>query len=418
MLSTIAIAAIGSRGDVAPMTGLGVRLRQAGHRVVIAAYPMFADLITGCGLRFREIPLLLDISPGAGHYQGSAVKGLAEFFGPDGMRKMGQGLLAALRDEPADILLLSPLSELAGHPLAEAKEIPSIGLRLQPLSATTAYLPSTLGFRSAGAFGNRFGSDAGAWTIDHLYGRVVAEFRRDLGLPAQSTRGLRRQRTEAQWPVLHGYSPSILPAPADWRTGLDVVGYWWPAPIADWQPPPVLTDFLAAGPAPVCISFGSIITTARRAEQLSDIVGRALRQAGVRGVIQGGWTGVEVFSEDILTVGDIPHDWLFPQMAAVAHHCGAGTTAAALRAGVPAVALPNPIYDQPFWARRLSALGACATIIPQRRLNADRLAQAIRTVVAEPPLRGNAQRIARRMAAEDGTARVLTAVESKLRQSA
>lgn len=414
-MSTVAIAAIGSRGDVAPMTGVGVRLQQAGHRVVVAAYAIFADLITGCGLEFREVPLDITVT---NHYEGNAAKGLAEFFGPGGMRIMGEGVLAALRDESADVLLLSPLSELAGHALAEAKGIPSVGLRLQPLSATTAYPPTVLGYWSAGAVGNRIASDAAAWVVDYVYGQVVAEFRRGLGLPCRSARALRRERTVARWPVLHGYSPSILPRPADWRTGLDVVGYWWPAPVTDWQPPEALTDFLAAGPAPVCISFGSMMTTARRAEQLAGIVRRALKQAGVRGLVQAGWTGVEVVDDDVLTIGDVPHDWLFPQVAAVAHHCGAGTTAACLRAGVPAVALPNPIYDQPFWARRLGDLGASAAIIPQRKLTADRLAQAIRTAVADPQLRRTTQSFAGRMAGDDGTTTVLTTVESLLDQAA
>ena len=64
-MSTVAIAAVGSRGDVGPLTGVGVALQDAGHRVVVAAYTPFADLITGCGLEFRELPA--DFTPGADH---------------------------------------------------------------------------------------------------------------------------------------------------------------------------------------------------------------------------------------------------------------------------------------------------------------------------------------------------------------
>jgi hypothetical protein len=86
--------------------------------------------------------------------------------------------------------------------------------------------------------------------------------------------------------VLHGYSPHILPRPSDWRPGLDVVGYWWPALVADWTLPPVLSDFLAAGPPPVFIGLGSTVTTESQAEHLSTVVGRAPRLAGVRGIVQ------------------------------------------------------------------------------------------------------------------------------------
>jgi UDP:flavonoid glycosyltransferase YjiC (YdhE family) len=137
-VSTIAIAAVGSHGDVAPLTGLGVRLLDAGHRVLMAAYTPFADLITGSGLEFPEIPA--DFTPGADHTD-NAAKAVVSLFSPAGMRDLGHAILAAFLDEPADVLLLPPLSELAGHPLAEAKGIPSVGVRLQPLSASSAYPP-------------------------------------------------------------------------------------------------------------------------------------------------------------------------------------------------------------------------------------------------------------------------------------
>lgn len=411
-MSTVAIAAVGSRGDVAPLTGVGVRLRAAGHRVVMAAYTPFAGLVTGCGLEFRDLPA--DFTPGADHADATSRETFAAVFGPRGVRDTGRLVLDALGDVPADMLLLAPLAELAGHPLAEAKGIPSLGVRLQPLSATAAYPPSVLGAWTAGARGNRFAADAGAWVVDRLYGGVVAEFRRDLGLLDVAARTLRRRRTDARWPVLHGYSPVVLPRPADWRPGLDAVGYWWPPLDPDWQPPQTLTDFLSAGPAPVYFGLGSTVATAPRAGELAEIITRALRQAGVRGVVQSGWAGLAVHGDDVLTIGEAPHEWLFPQMSAVVHHCGAGTTAAALRAGVPTIAVPGPVGDQPFWARRLAGLGASAATIPQRRLTADNLAEAIRLTVDAPELRCTTARIADRMAGEDGAARVVAAVETLL----
>lgn len=411
-MSTIAIAAVGSRGDVAPLTGVGMRLQQAGHRVVLAAFTPFKELITGCGLEFRNMPV--DFTPGADHVETHPAKALLTLWGPSGVREMGQALLSALADVPADILLLPPLAELAGHPLAEAKGIPSIGVRMQPISATAAYPPTVLGAWSAGSLGNRTASDAGAWVVDRLYGQVVAGFRRDLGLPKESVRGLRRARTHAQWPVLHGYSPYILPRPLDWRSGLEVVGYWWPTPVASWEPPDVLADFLAAGPPPVFVGFGSTTTTERQAEHLSIVVSNALRLAGMRGVVQSGWAGLEVSGDDVLTIADVPHDWLFPQMAAIAHHCGAGTTAASLRAGVPSIAMPGPMGDQPFWARRLQQLEVSAATITQRRLTAQPLAEAIRTAVNNHQLRSNTEQLATLIDQEDGAAAVLATVESLL----
>lgn len=393
------MVAIGSRGDVAPLTGLGVRLLQQGHRVTIAAYTPFQSLITDCGLGFREIRS--EFEPTAEQSEVSPARSIAKFLAPNGMRAVGQAIIEALRNHPVDVLLLSPFAELAGHPLAEAAGVPAIGVRLQPFSATAAHPPAVLGGWSAGPRGNRAAAHTGAWLIDRTYAAVVAGFRRELGLPAVSARIMRRRRTDDDWPVLHGYSPHVSKAPSDWRAGLSVTGYWWPPLPAGWRPPVELVEFLDAGSAPVFVGFGSLMVNTERAEQLSEIVTEALRLAGVRGVVQAGWAGLSASSDDVLPIGEVPHEWLFPRMAAVAHHCGAGTTAAGLRAGVPTIAIPVA-GDQSFWATRLSGIGVCAATVPYRRLTATRLADAIRATVANRELAATTTVMADRLAGEDG----------------
>ena len=108
------------------------------------------------------------------------------------------------------------------------------------------------------------------------------------------------------------------------------------------------------------------------AERAGELAAEAGRRAGVRLVIQAGAAGLAQAgqsSPDVIGIGDVPHDWLFPQMAAVVHHAGAGTTGAGLRAGVPAVTVPM-LGDQPFWAARLARLGVGPRPIPYRRLSA------------------------------------------------
>jgi sterol 3beta-glucosyltransferase len=105
-----------------------------------------------------------------------------------------------------------------------------------------------------------------------------------------------------------------------------------------------------------------------------------------------------------------PHDWLFPQMAAVVHHGGAGTTAAGLRAGIPSIICPF-FGDQPFWGRRVAALGAGPAPIPQQQLTAERLAQAITHTITTPSMRQSAERIAAQLAEEDGIAQAIGQIE-------
>lgn len=407
--------AVGSRGDVAPLTGLGAALRRCGHDVAIAAYTPFANMVTNSGATFLELPAALP-APAAGEDEVDPMKGLAEFASRKGMRALAFDILDAVTDEPADLLLLSPLAEMAGHPLAEAKAIPSMGVRLQPLSPTAAHPPAVLGAWSAGAHGNRAAAHAGAWVLDRLYGTVVRDVRQQLGLPRQATRRLRGQHTASGWPVLHGYSTHVAPRPTDWRPGLQVTGYWWPTLDDSWGPPTALTDFLAAGPAPIFVGFGSMMTSPARAEQLSDLIGAAARLAGVRVIAQAGWAHLAVDDNAMLTIGDTPHDWLFPRVAAVAHHCGAGTTAAALRAGRPAIALPA-YGDGPFWATRLRQLGVSAATINQRHLTTEKLAAAMRTAVADSQIRCRATQLRALLATEDGTASAVTAIGTVLHRS-
>ncbi len=412
-MATVVIAAFGTRGDVAPLTGIGRRLEQAGHKVVLSAPSEFGELIAGCGLRCvpHDVDLGIDVDLSDVNPRKAAMR----FLSPSGMRATGEALLSALRDEPADMLVLSPFAELAGHPLAEARGIPSLGVRLQPLSTTGRHPPAILGAWSAGPVLNRTAGRLATAAVDRVYSGTVAAFRDRLGLPRMSARAARRRRTEAGWPILHGFSPGVVPRPRDWRPGLEVVGYWWPPRPLGWQPPGELVSFLEAGAPPVFLSRGSVVMTRAESVRLAELVGPALRAAGVRGVVQAGWAGLDAGSEDILTIGDVPHDWLFGKVAAVAHACGAGTTAAGLRAGVPAIPIPEPVGDQPFWARRLRELGVGPPPLSRRRLTVERLATAVDAALTEPSYRAGAERLAARIAGEDGAGEVVAAVERLLR---
>jgi sterol 3beta-glucosyltransferase len=152
-------------------------------------------------------------------------------------------------------------------------------------------------------------------------------------------------------------------------------------PAAGWTPPADLERFLAAGPPPGFVGFGS--RNPADAARLTAVVADARRQAGVRMVIQAGWADLGAALQDddeVLVIGEAPHDWLFPKMAAVVHHAGAGTTAAGLRAGTPTVSVPM-ITDQPFWASRVTALGAGPQAVPYKKLTAEALGAAISDAV-------------------------------------
>ncbi|MFD7661728.1 glycosyltransferase [Streptomyces sp. NPDC059788] len=412
----ILITAAGSYGDVAPYTGLGARLREAGHSVALAADASYAQLVRAAGLEFRPLPA------DPRREQGGAPRGQRELMRRAAafVRELGPGVADAAA-QGADVLLLSATTAPLGRHVAEAMGIPSLDLPLQPNAPTGDFPPVVAGTRSLGRRGNRAAGRFSLRVVDRLYADGVRDVRARLGLPPVSARAVRRRRAQNARPVLHGVSPALVPRPADWRPGLELVGNWWPYTAPDAVLPPVLEDFLAAGPPPVFVGFGSMAAGARddgTSARLAANVVAALRRAEVRGVIQSGWAGLAgpESGDGILTVGEVPHALLFPRTAAVVHHAGAGTTAAALRAGVPAVPVPVAA-DQPFWAARLAAVGAGTDPVPFRALSqeegsAGRLADAVARAVREPSYRERAAAIARRVAAEDGVGEVLKVVES------
>ena len=406
----IMIITIGSRGDVVPYAGVGARLRAAGHRVTLAADRAFADEIRAAGLEFRA--LAGDVRAGARSEDhrdylkdGMFSRSGARMFraAKDIAREINRDVAEVARE--GDILLLHGLAS-AGHHVAQARGIPSLSLLLQPNHPTSAF-PPVLFPRSLARIGNRL-AWAGLRNAQGMFFDSVNEIRADWGLPPTTLAATLRREAAADTPVLYGISEQVLPRPRDWRPGLRLTGYWWPVPDPDWQPSAELADFLAAGPPPVFVGFGS--ADPGDAQRIGELVMAALRETGQRGIVQAGWAGLAIEGDDMLTIGEVPHEWLFPRMGCVVHAAGAGVTAAGVRAGVPAVPVPMA-GDQPFWSARLVSLGIAPEAIRFKHLTAGRLAAAIAEAVGDPAYRQRAGTLAGRVRAEDGARRVLETVE-------
>ncbi|MFJ9899399.1 glycosyltransferase [Streptomyces sp. NPDC091280] len=403
----------GSRGDVAPYTGLGHALVRAGHEVTLVTHGGFAPLVAGSGVGFHPLPVdpRAELESSRGRALHRSASGGGKLLRVVAMARalvgrMTDDLLTAAR--ASDVLLLSSSLGPLGHAIAEGLSLPSLGVYLQPLAPTREFAPPVLGGGSWGTVGNRVAGHGVSRAVEHVFAAAVPDVRARLGLARTRPGTALRSREARDWPVQHGFSPSIVPRPADWRPGLTVAGYWWPYD-GDAQLPPELTDFLDSGPAPVFVGLGS--ATVPDPERLSGEIVRALRRAGLRGVIQRGWGGLEAAGDDVLSIGEVPHSALFPRMAAVVHHCGAGTTAAGLRAGVPAVPVPIQ-FDEGFWAARLVALGVAPRTVPLRGLTADTLSAALVQATRDPAHAERARALGARVRAEDGTAPVLAALDA------
>lgn len=412
----ITLFAAGSRGDIQPCMALSKGLREAGYGVHLAAPQDFAAFARQHGVDFR--PLRGDVQQIMASDEGRrlmATAGANPLRTMRAMRKLvapvilGMAADACAASRDADALLCLGVLSAFGHTIAEALRLPLIQIEPTPLLPTRAFAaPSWPVQRNWGRLHNTLSGVLMLEAVWWWYRPFVDAFRRGLGLPAYGParflRGL--QRT----PLLGLYSPTVIPHPADWPDSVQVTGYLFLDAEGGWQPPPALAAFLAAGPPPVYIGFGSM--AGREPEQLAGLVLAALAQCGQRGVLLTGWGGLAATAvpDRVFVLDAAPHGWLFPQMAAVVHHGGAGTTAEGLRAGVPNVIVPFA-FDQPFWGARVQELGVGPAPVPQKQLTAERLARAIDRAVTDGAMRQRAAAVGAAVRSEDGLLDAVAAVQ-------
>lgn len=173
-------------------------------------------------------------------------------------------------------------------------------------------------------------------------------------------------------PFLYNFSPSVVAPPLDFSDWIRVTGYWFLDEGGEWEPPKELQDFIdkarADGKKLVYVGFGSIIVNdpAKMTQEVID----AVQKADVRCILSKGWSDrispkddpnkprpeEPKMPADIHVIKSAPHDWLFRQIDAAAHHGGSGTTGASLRAGIPTIIRPF-FGDQFFFASRVEDLG-------------------------------------------------------------
>jgi len=410
----ITMIAGGSRGDVQPYIALGKGLNEAGHKVRVLAPQDYQELVTAYGLDFFDMgggvqamaqSQIQDILE-----QGNILKILAvtgKGANQLALQSASNGLVACAG---SDLIIAGFAGLSTGMALAEKLGIPFLQAHLMPFTPTrefpsvlTPQIPQTRLTKWANGLSHRFAQQM-MWQMlrsaDNKARTQVLDMK-----PAPFWGPFASLQREAA-PILYGYSPCVIPSPADWADHIQVTGYWFLDPPADWEPPSDLVNFLEAGPPPVYVGFGSMLS--RKPEETADLVLQALALTGQRAVLSSGWGGLrkENLPETVFMIGSIPHSWLFPKMAAVVHHGGAGTTGAGLRAGVPSIITPF-FGDQPFWGHRVYELGVGPKPIPRKRLTVGRLVEAIQQAVSNTALQKNAFNLGERIRAEDGIARAV-----------
>ncbi len=415
----ILISTLGTRGDIQPYLALAVGLQQAGHHVTLATSYNFTEWIRSYGVnthptRFsvqefmqkpetrailksgnpvRQFRMMREVMSQSAEAQGDMWDAIqdTEFVIQSGT---GNGALEAAQKRGLPVALTYLI------PFAPTRAFPSffLGPLRFSLGQSYNYLTHTLMHRVL-------------WS--GMGGPMTNNWRKKLGLRAwRSYDELLAYGRSLGTPMLYGFSAHVIPKPADWDEFQHIVGYWFLDPSADWplRAPADLLRFLESGPPPVYVGFGSM--SHEDPERQTRLALRALELTGQRGILLTGWGGITRLSTppNVLFVDNVPHAWLFPRMAAIVHHGGAGTTSAGLRAGVPSI-IPAFAGDQVAWADRVVKLGVGPRVPGIKTLTAEKLAEAINTAVNDSAMRARAATLGEEIRSENGIARAVEVVE-------
>jgi sterol 3beta-glucosyltransferase len=410
----ISVVAVGTRGDVEPHMALAERLNTRGHQVKLAAPIDFQRPARTLGLNFHPINVgfrdIYHTKEGAallacGNKSLQFIRQLKRVVFP-----IAEQVITDIREAcaGADAVYYSLLG-LPAYYVAKEMGIPSVATTLQPMGRTRSF-PSPLA-----SFNVRL--PGGLNLLTHLIAEQVFW---------QLCRPLMKSNVKAplpRWghfnelyrtgrPMLFGYSPAVIPRPRDYRPWMHVTGFWRLPLEHGWKPPASLADFLSAGPPPICIGFGSM--NSGRIEGMIRTVLQALSETGRRAIILTGWwdtvPGADLATDDVYVTDSVPHSWLFPRVAAVVHHGGAGTTAAALRAGVPSIVAPF-FFDQWFWGQSLYRQGLGPEPISARHLSPGSMKHTLEEVDDSAWFRQRLGSLSRQLRQEDGVGRAVDVIE-------
>ncbi|MDR0782385.1 MAG: hypothetical protein LBE83_01305 [Propionibacteriaceae bacterium] len=404
MGSPVFFIALGSWGDVAPVLRVahGLRLDGVGSRIAVGSD--YVARVEAQG--FEAVDLGVQVEPLLASEIGQDwIKASAK--GQQATVKASAGLFTELAPtaseavassiKPGETLISGMMTFGLGAALAEVRAMPHAQLLFMPLSpshkATATAFPVTPWPSGL----NRWSTGQAQRALERVNREWVNNVRWHVGRKAWTL--LDYQAAFESTPVIYGVSPQFLPLAPDWPRHTVVTGHLLAENQVSTQPG--LIEFLEENPRAIYIGFGSFNNSLSVREW--DIAFEALKLTGRAAVVASPIaTGlVPDAPTPVYAAGRVSHTWLFPRLASVVHHGGAGVAQATAVSGVPSVTVPV-VGDQPYWARRLEQLGVGAKPIPYSRLTARNLADAINLVTDSPRYVRKVRTLKRLMLNENG----------------
>jgi sterol 3beta-glucosyltransferase len=411
----VTLLGYGTRGDVQPQLALAMGLARRGHEVRVATNRAWSELADDCGVPIHAIDVdPVEMSKIWEEQQTELDQGWAWTRYVRNLRQRVRPLLRTFWDESvaacedAELVIFSQLG-FPGFHVAEARGIPSILAAPLPVGTTREFAAPWIA-----AKGDSFGSVVNRFT--HLlnefpwwiFRRTLNEWRRELGLGPVGGLSVDRRMERAGVPRLMGYSPVVVPRPADWGPRAHVTGFWFLPRVPPSDLPPELEAALHDDSSPIAYTdLGSMVDHLPPGGL--DAVVEGVGRAGARLVLTLPERLSPPAGEGVIITRGLPHEQVFPRVDLVIHHAGAGTTGAVVRAGRPSVPVPV-LGDQYMWAGRLHRLGIAPQPVRGPKLSADLIAGSVRQALA-PAVRERAATVGRAIEAEDGVGAAVGLIE-------
>lgn len=383
----VLLSSIGTRGDVQPLLGLALALKSLGHEARLCVPPDFQGWIESLGFECRPIGPELRTMPRIGSMRPTAeqLHALAALT----VHSQAPVIMDAARG--CDRLVAATALQFTARSVAEVLGIPYVFAAYCPAVLPSVEHPPPL-MEPGHPLSLPAARNAELWAdnesrMNDRFRTPLNQVRERWGLtPVDSVR--QHMFTDRPWLAADA---ALGPVAATEDFSVVQTGAWF---LEDERPlPEEVEDFLAAGAPPVYLGLGSMRVGADTGRLLVETV----RSLGMRSILSRGWGELEApdRGKDCLCVDDVSHTALFPRMAAIVHHGGAGTTHSAARAGRPQLILPH-LYDQPWWAHRVEQLGIGVAGPARESLSQDTLHETLRRCLL-PEVMSRAQVFAQRI---------------------
>jgi sterol 3beta-glucosyltransferase len=417
----IGIQTWGSDGDIRPFLALAGGLSAAGHDISVVVtsvdqkdYSQFGEKLHfsvshvgkleypddylvnfGVGMRNTRIPI-------------KQLKMIfRDFFDP----VVPEMYAAALKLSFANDLIIGHGVHHPARAAAEKTHRPYVTVSLTHSGIASRYI-TPMGFPDIGNWANPLWWRICDLIVDSALRPEVNRLRKREGLPP--VKHLLKEVWTSERLNLIAVSSALFRKPPDWSAAQQVCGFFSMKECQEkWDVPADLKEFIAAGPPPVYLTVGSMLSLDPHPQAITRLLVDASRLAGCRAIVQSRWDELPEIPDDpaLYKIGVTPHQHIFKHCAAVVHHGGAGTSQTALLHGCPCVIIEH-LGDQIFWAHELQRIGVATKPLHRRNITSEKLARAIRSVLDNPAMKKKAEKTGAFMRSENGVERACSSIKN------